>query len=238
MVKATHSTGLFSSILAMGLFFSLSSAETETFGYMGFKMGYSHEMLSRTDFQGGGVAYLGASSATGFPFGLNLGFGYRFVPDFGIRLEAEYLYRIGGKIRGGDLHDASKPTPTGDGIKLQPQAEIQSWMGNLYLDYYVIPSVNLYVSAGVGKGLIGTTTHHRFGHSSPFEKTTTSFKETFTWQAGFGVGYAIMQNFGLDFNLRYINFGKVTFIPDKDDPLRIDYPFSAVEALIGLNYRF
>lgn len=238
MVKATHWTGLFSSMLVVSLFCSSSLAETETFGYIGFKTGYSHEMLSKTKFQGGGVAYLNASSASGFPFGLNLGFGYRFTPDFGIRLEAEYLYRMGGKIQGGDLHDESKPVPTGDGIKLQPQTEIQNWTGNLYVDYYLTPSVNLYLSTGVGKGLIGNTTHYRFGHSSPFGKATIAFTETFVWQAGFGVGYAIMQNLGFDFNVRYMNFGKVTFIPDKDDPLRVDYPFSGIDVLIGLNYRF
>lgn len=238
MPKAICLNRLFSGIVAIGLLVSPSLAEIKTFGYLGLKTGYSYEILSKADFKGGGVAYLNTSSASGYPLGINMGFGFQMTSNFGLRLEAEYLYRMGGKIRGGDLHDGSKPVPTGDGIKLQPQAEIQNWMGNFYIDYYVMPEVNLYLSAGAGKGLIGVTTHYRFGHLSPFEKTTTAFRETFVWQTGFGVGYAIMQSLWLDFNLRYTNFGKVTFIPDKSDSLQIDYPFSAVDILIGLNYRF
>lgn len=238
MSKTIRSNRLLFGVLVMALSVLPSLAEIKTFGYLGLKMGYSYEILSKTNFRGGGVAYLNTSSASGYPFGLNVGFGSQFTPNFGLRLEAEYLYRIGEKIRGGDLYDGSKPVPTGDGIKLQPQAEIQNWMGNFYVDYYVTPEINLYLSAGVGQGLIGVTTHYYSRHSNLFEKITTAFKETFVWQTGFGVGYTIIENLGLDFNLRYMNVGKVTFIPNANDSLQVDYPFSAVDILIGLNYRF
>lgn len=234
-MKITYLTSLFFSFFIVCL--TPSFMRSEAFGYVGIKTGYSHEMLSKTSFAGG-VAYLNATSAVGIPFGVNVGFGYQFISDFSTRLEAEYLYRNGKKFRGGVLYDVTKPIPTSDGITLQPQAEIQTWMANFYADYYVTPLISLYLGAGIGKGLIGVTTHFRFGHSNPFGKIAIPFEENLVWQAGFGIGYVVIENLRLDFNLRYVDFGQIVFVPNKNEAIQATYPFSAVEALFGVNYRF
>lgn len=235
-MKNAYLSVLMVGVFATGLSIIPPFVEARTFGYVGIKSGYSYEGLARSTFsENGKVTYLDASSALGIPLVTNAGFGHDFSPRFGMRVEAEYAYRFGGKFKGGVLNDTqTQANPNANPMGAKPQAKIQSLLGNVYLDYYLSPWASLYLSGGVGVGHLDITTELQ--KASGIEKITSPAKMLLAWQAGFGLNYMLTGNVGFDLNLRYVDFGKGAFSSQKG--ILMNYPFFGIEALIGLNYRF
>lgn len=232
-MKIAH---LMTSVFATSLSIIPSFVEARTFGYIGIKSGYSHEGLLRSAFtEGSKTSFLDASSAVGIPLVASVGIRHDFSPRFGIRAEAEYAYRFGGKFKGGVLKGPQEQA-NANPIQVKPQVEFQSLLGNVYWDYYLSPWVNLYLGGGVGVGNLNVATELQ--KPSKSEKITSPSKVTLAWQAGFGLGYVLTGNLGLDFNVRYMDFGKGVLSVQKGNLFQADYPLFAIEALIGLNYRF
>lgn len=233
-MKTIYSANLLIGMFIASLLIAPSSMKAKMFHYVGLKTGYSHEMLSKSVFMDkSSVLSLDASSAIGVPLGANLGFGRYFSPRFGMRIEAEYLYRFLGKFKEGVLKGNTQPA---DPINLKLQADFQTLLGNVYLDYHISPWVSLYLSAGIGVASFNTTTELQ--KKSESQKITSPSKRTLSYQAGFGVGYSLVEGLELDLNIRYINFGKGVLPLTQSNSIQGEYPFSAIEALAGLIYRF
>lgn len=235
-MKSIYSASLFMGVVIVSLL-APSLMTAKTFHYIGLKTGFSYEMLSKSIFsEDDSHRYLDASSAVGVPLGVSVGFGYYFSPRFGMRIEAEYLYRFMGKFNGGVLKsNNAQSIPSGDPIKLKLQAEFQTLLGNLYLDYHVSPWVSLYLSVGAGAANFNVVTELQ--NNSRIGKITSPFKRTLAWQAGFGIGYMLVEGLEVDLNVRYINFGE-GILPSTQSRFHGKYPFSATETLVSLIYRF
>lgn len=228
----------FAGVLATGLFI-LPSLEARTFGYTALKAGYSYEKLAPGPFRlvaGVEEPLERKSSSAGVPLGVSAGFGYYFTPGFGLRLEAEYIYRLGARFADDAFRSSNNASPS---KSAQPRAQIQSVLGNIYLDYYVVPSVNFYLSTGVGSGMIDARIAWvNFTTPSDRGELASLKKSSLTWQVGMGMGIALGQNLGLDFNVRYIDFGKAQIRARGAFAISGDLAFNALEALVGLSYRF
>lgn len=246
-MKVTHSNIFFSSVLAASLLLAPSSLGAEVFGYAGIKAGYLHQSASRLDLvsQSSNLAdngiFFDAFSSSSLPLGANVGLGYYFTSNFGFRVEAEYLYRIGlsKTLSAMELKDVTSGVHRPVDSNAKASISAQTFLGNFYLDYYVTPSVNLYLSAGLGMGILNTELNVT---EKPGEgNTTKASKNSLAWQIGLGTGYALTQNLGLDFNVRYIGLGKLragtNLVPTAQNA-KGEASISAVEALIGLNFRF
>lgn len=150
-MKIVYSSSFFAGVLATALCVSPPPMEAKAFGYVGLKSGYSNETFSKTTITAPNTnlsTQFQSSSAFGIPLGLDLGFGYYITPSIGFRLELEYLYRFGGKFK----DDVWKyGNPAAPDIAIKHQAEISNILGNVYLDYYIIPSLYIYVGGGVGR---------------------------------------------------------------------------------------
>lgn len=244
-MKKNHSTALFASAFVASLLLAPSSVGAQIFGYTGIKAGYSHLSVDRLELKSTSGSnpsdqgiYSKSFASSSIPFGGNVGLGYYFTPSLGFRAEAEYLYRIGleKSVTFSNIKDGNNGPSLSSFHKIAVDA--QTLLGNFYLDYYVTSSVNLYVSAGVGMSFLNTKVSVR-------EKTSNSSirisKTSFAWQVGLGTGYALTQSLGLDFNVRYVGLGKlragINIQPDAPNA-RGETPLSAVDALIGLNFRF
>lgn len=208
------------------------------FGYLSLKTGYSHESFAKTIFASVSVdksAYLHASSAFALPLGVSAGFGYGFMPDFGLRIEVEYLYRLEAKFKNDELYSTSEIR---NEITMRPRIQFQSVLANLYLDYYLTSSINLYINTGIGVSFSKSMFDYVDDNNPRKEGTLKFSSKTALWQVGLGIGYAFTKDFGLDLNLRYMDFGKTGFEPSKDIPAFASIPFSSIEMLLGLSYRF
>lgn len=238
-MKKIRSTTLFAGALAMGLSVAPSLMEANVFGYTSLKAGYSYEKLVPGSFvlvAGPQMPLQKKSSSAGIPLGVSAGFGYYFTPALGLRIEAEYIYRLGAKFADDVFHGSGVANPSSSA---KPRAQIQSLLGNVYLDFYVAPSVNFYLSAGAGSGMIDARIGWvNFARPSDRGELASLKKSSLTWQAGGGMLVAIGQNIGLDFNVRYIDFGKAQIRARGAFAISGDLAFSALEALVGLNYRF
>lgn len=227
-MKNLHLPSLISSVLAISLSIIPSYVQARTFGYVGIKSGYSYERLSKSIFiKNSKSAFLNPSFASGIPFSASFGIRNDFNPRLGIRAEAEYSYRFGGSLK----ENKDQNTST---LSKESQAKLQNLLANLYFDYYLDPWTNLYLGAGLGLGSLYILSESQ---TLPKNKNST-FKIALAWQVGLGVGYALTRNLDLDFNIRYVDFGKGLFSPQGSKTTELDYPFFAIEALIGLKYYF
>lgn len=238
------SIGLCSGFVAASLFFA-TPAQAQAFGYLGVKAGYSNLFveglkLFKTNMPAPDAGiFLNSFSAPSIPVGANLGFGYYFTPAFALRVEAEYLYRIG--------ITRTRPSfnlQNGTNMSFDPNAKIlvqsQTLLGSLYLDYYITQSFNIYASVGVGLNIYDTklSAQEKQGNMSDASKVS---KNAFAYQVGLGAGYAITENFWLDFNVRYIGLGKLEAainVPPVAMNAKGVASVSALEVLFGMNYRF
>lgn len=236
-MKVAYLDHLFFRLLASLLFLAPSFLGAKVFGYFGLKSGYSYEQFSQTTLfvpKSNLSPSMNASTAHGIPLGLDAGFGYRFTPSFGFRIEAEYLYRFGGKFSDSTL-DFGNPTAAPN-VDAKHQTTISNLLGNLYLDYYLGSSVYFYVGGGVGSSLSDATIPWK--GTRGVGTVSTLKKLSFTWQAGGGLGVLISSNLSLDFNVRYIDFGNAKLRAKGALILTGDLPYKALEGLVGLNYRF
>lgn len=226
MKKSHLVSSLATSIFAINLLAIPSYVEARTFGYVGIKSGYSYEQLSKGILiKNNKSPYLNPSFASGIPLSASIGIRNDFNPRFGMRAEAEYSYRFGGNFKANENQNANT-------LAKEPQAELQNLLINLYFDYYLDPWTNLYLDSGIGLGSLYILSQSQ---ESPKNKIST-FKITLAWQIGLGIAHTLRRNLDLDFNLRYVDFGKGLFFPQGNNA--IDYPFFAIEALIGLKYYF
>lgn len=240
-MKNTKSNTLFACILTSGLLAAPSFMEAKAFGYTNLKAGYSYEHLVPGTFTlvaGHQMPLQKKSSSAGIPLGVSAGFGYYITPSIGLRVEAEYLYRLEAKFAD-DVFLGNGASGAMPSMSAKPRAQIQSLLGNVYLDFYVVPSVNFYLSAGAGSGMIDAKIAWVNSASAADRGELASLKKSsFAWQVGAGMGIALGQNLGLDFNVRYADFGKAQIRARGAFAISGDLAFSALEALVGLSYRF
>lgn len=229
-----HRSGIVATLLLVMPFFM----KAKSFGYLGLRSGYSHEMLSKGTFKiNDEIRHLDFSWGKGTPLSAGVGFGHRFNPRFGVRGEAEYIYWFGGKFRKGILQKGRGQSTQNNLITIKPKALFYSVLANAYWDYYASPWLNFYLSMGLGAGALDVSAEIQRSNLS-IEKIRFPLKVAFAWQVGLGVGYVLTGNLGLDFNLRYVDFGKNALLANEGNQYRSELSFSGVEALIGLNYRF
>lgn len=249
-MKFTRLAPLFSGVFIASLLITPSLAEIKVFGYAGAKTGYTlHQSVdplvlkSNRDINSGPAdsgVNVSSFSPSSIPFGADVGLGYYFTPSLGFRVEAEYFYRLGLDKK---ISVVERKTPN---VPLDSDAKVsfstQTALSNFYLDYYVDPSINLFLSAGAGVSLLGTKFHVvAKGGGSPAIADKTHYSITFAWQVGLGMGYAINRSLGLDFNVRYVGIGKPELrldLPPFAQDARAKVPNSTMEALFGFNYRF
>lgn len=232
-MKISHRVG----VVTAGLLLASSSlVEAKIFGYVNLKAGYSLEKLAQGDsyINNGTVkaSYKGSSSSV-VPFGASLGFGNSFSPRFHWRIEAEYLYRPTAQFQ----EDTQKHGNNGvTDVTLGTKASMQNLLGNVYLDYYVIPSLFFYASSGLGVNFLNATVSHRS------DGTAGSFSSPgdagFAWQAGLGMGVLVTSNVSLDLNVRYSDFGTTHLVSRGDFSGTLDLPLSSLDVLLGVSYRF
>lgn len=229
--------------LSTSLLMALSATpwllEAKVFSYVGLKSGYSSESFSnaKITFPNTNLAHQAkGSSASGIPVGLDVGFGVYVTPSFGIRIEAEYLYRFGGKFKDDFWRFSNTAAP--DIAINSHQAEIQNLLGNIYLDYYIGSSVYFYLSGGVGSSLSNTTLSYINTGDSRSGKVSTLKELSFAWQSGIGLGVSISSNLVLDLNIRYVDLGKAKLRGKGGLTASGDLPYKALDALVGLKYRF
>lgn len=238
-MKVAHSGSLLTGALVASLLTIPSFAEAKAFGYTNIKAGYSYENFHQSVFalKAGNKAPLKGSSSAAIPLGVSAGFGYYFNSVFGLRVEAEYLYRLGTKFQD-DVLKFGNANASPD-LPVSSQAQIQSLLGNVYLDLYVASSVNFYLSAGAGSNFNNLTIDwHNSGQVSDRGRVNSLKKSTLTWQVGAGMGIALGKNLGLDFNVRYTDFGQAKIDAKGSLSGTLDAPFTALEGLVGLSYRF
>lgn len=239
-MKITHSSSLLAGALVASLLTIPSFAEAKAFGYTNVKAGYSYENFHQSvlALKAGSRAPLKGSSSAAIPLGISAGFGYYFNSVFGLRVEAEYLYRLGAKFQD-DVLKFGNANGANPDLPVSSQAQIQSLLGNVYLDLYVASSVNFYLSAGAGSNFNNLTMDwHNSGQASDHGRVNSLKKSTLTWQVGAGIGIALGKNLGLDFNVRYIDFGKAKIDAKGSLSGTLEVPFTALEGLVGLSYRF
>lgn len=229
-MKKSNLHSLCASAFVAGLLLSPLAIKAEAFGYAGIKAGYSHLFQANaTYYRDQEISSFPSSNASSFAFGASAGFGYLFTPDIGMRLEGEYLFRSSSEYKRRSVGKSAFSLET----------QIQNILGNVYLDYYVIPSVNLYLSTGMGVNFRDSALHWVDSNKSEIKYVAgKQDKIGFAWQIGLGVGYAITQNLGFDFNIRYVGFGKMSLEQMKDFDGKIVFPLSSLDTLLGFNYRF
>lgn len=242
-MKKTHLAPIFASVFAAGLLLSPSPVEARAFGYTTLKAGYSYETLHQSVFALRANANLpkktmAGSSSRAIPIGLSAGFGYQFTSFLGLRAEAEYVYRLDARFQKGVL-----PSANGNGAdpatNVEPRAQIQSVLGNAYLDLYLAPSFNFYLSTGIGAGYIDARVDWLNTVMGSDRGTLSSLKgSSFAWQIGGGMRVLFGRNLGLDLNVRYIDFGKAKIDARGAYSTTAELPFSGTEGFVGLTYQF
>lgn len=227
-------------IVVLGCLLASFPLEAKLFGYAEIKAGYSRESFLESVFHAAAdtkTALLRASNTSDVPLGASAGVGYYFTPNFGFRVEAEYIYRLGAKFKKDALRTSNPNLPVSE-ITMQFHTQIQSLLGNVYLDYYPVSMINLYLGAGVGAGFRKSSLDFNDSAQNRSGKMDASKKTAFVWQVGGGVGVALSKSLGLDLAIRYINFGKSHFKPVEYIKASTNIPIRGIEALLGLSYRF
>lgn len=237
-MKIAYNNRFLAGTLAIILSTTPSFLGAKVFGYVGLKSGYSSESFLNTTitFPKTNLSHQAKGSSTfGIPAGVDVGFGFNVTPSFGIRIEAEYLYRFGGKFKNDSWKFSNAAAPD---IDIKHQAQISNLLGNIYLDYYIGSSAYFYLSGGIGSSLSNTTfTWYNTGdHRSG--KTSTLNELSLAWQAGAGLGVFISSNLALDFNVRYVDFGKSKLRGKGELTASGDLSYKAIDALVGFKYRF
>lgn len=228
-----------------------SGADRKIFGYVGLKGGYSQQIIG----QGvsiAGTSGAGAPPASGavsvpdyttpaMPIGAVAGVGYYLAPKLGVRLEGEYLYRLSLSSANLKVNQGAGAPATLDKMNIFTNAS--SALANVYVDYYMLPRVNVYLGAGIGAGILNTNLKlvNAQGGTNKIQENKVSF----AWQFGGGVGLSLTQHIKLDLGVRFINFDKAAI---NTAPLNqtsptipaglLSFGITNIEALMGLNYQF
>lgn len=221
-----------------------SKAKAQNFGYAGIKGGYVFQKIEGIDLKGKGTQpsrlLIKPFSNSTVAFGANIGWGFLVNPSFGFRLEGEYLYRI-GLTQSEDSFDSKNAGALTKFETVKTALQSQALLGNVYLDYYVIPSVSVYFSFGAGANLLNSKLEVSDTAGTKGSDKTSTASTSFSWQVGVGTAYAILENLWIDLNLRYVDLGnfksKLNVAPTAQNT-EANSKVRAFEALLGLNYRF
>lgn len=236
--------------ILLGITASASEAEGKVFSYLGLKGGYSHQAVGESTpiNKGSGVGVPGGGDLTtlpgyttpAVPIGAVLGMGYRFIHRFGIRLEAEYLYRMALSSAKPNIDQGAGAAPTFDNINILTNAS--SALVNIYVDYYILPRVNMYLGTGIGTSMLDTNLKFSTAQG---EGKIQGDKVNFMWQFGGGVAMSITQHIKLDLGVRFVNFGKATISTyqfAQSSPMLpeglLSFGITNIETLMGLSYHF
>lgn len=105
------------------------------------------------------------------------------------------------------------------------KVETQSFMLNGYYDFDTNTQIKPYVGAGIG--------YTKLKGSAKFDGESMGSMDdnTFTWQIGAGVGYALNNNITIEAGYRYVNYGDF-----KEDDVKLES--KAHEILAGVRYNF
>lgn len=152
--------------------------------YLTAKLGYSATLLRLEDIT---TSSTKRHSLSAFNIGAAFGGQYYFMNPFGLRIEFEYLFRTKDKT------SQSVDMPNSLGITEH------TILTNVYLDWHVIPSVSIYMQAGVGASILSLE------QEGPNTGSSRS-QGNFVWQTGVGTWYAITQSTIIDFNVRYVGY--------------------------------
>lgn len=148
--------------------------------------------------------------------------------DVPLRLEAEFMFR--GK---NDFEHSSglsfpypagqPPAPTTAGTdtfsgKQHLDVNIQTYMLNVFYDFYTDTKFTPYIGGGIGAAHISADNSMKFGYYDtngamvfPVDMDDSASKTNFAWNLGAGVAYAITDSVDLDLGYRYIDFGSIDF---------------------------
>ena len=185
--------------------------------YVGAKLGYSHYLPSSFRSNQPGTQDLPIDGSDSALLGVTGGIAYKFIPQLGIRTELEYAYRT-----------PSTKVTVGNGSSTDKfQVQTHTILTNVYLDYYVLPALNLYISTGIGVSMMDGKI------VSPGEPDISAGRTRFAAQGGIGAAYTFSNNLVLDINIRYAHFGQYRVRADSDRAT-----MSGVETIVGLAYKF
>ena len=162
-----------------------------------------------------GLSSISIPSSSSMPIGAMAGLSYTFMPQLGIRAELEYLYRI-------PLTKA-ETTPT-ETLEIQTH----TLLANLYLDYYILPKLNIYAGGGLGLSVLKGTVDNTYIGRFVGEQTN------FSAQVGVGVAYTFFNHLILSLNIRYSYLGDW----GSDLVVGAKSTFSTVDALVSIAYKF
>lgn len=209
----SFSKSLFSVLFVALSFFGMTqSAQANIDPYIAFKLGYSHYLPTTFKFDSQTIT---AKDADSMLIGGATGISYKFTSLIGLRTELEYGYRLPKHLKPKDK------TVDGHG-----RIETQSLLANIYADFYVLPSLNLYFGGGIGLGIM----NFDIPYDSHFKR-----KYGLAAQGGVGMQYIFFEHLALDLNVRYTYLGEWKA---KLDGQTIKGDFSAIEAILGIAYIF
>ena len=106
--------------------------------------------------------------------------------------------------------------------------ENNSVMLNAYYDIDTGSKFTPYIGGGIGVAKLK-------GKVSYDEETDSVKNDSFAWQLGAGVSYAMTDNLSLDAGYRYVDYGDVTI---KEDWGKVEFDSTSHELHIGARYTF
>ena len=180
--------------------------------YITFKLGYSHyiptvfkDNTDRATAKKSDSALIGAAA----------GVSFQIIPVLGIRTELEYAYRT-----------PTRPNIKVDNINYRSRIETQSVLANLYLDYYILPSLNIYLGAGIGLSAMNID----FPSVVHFAR-----RHAFAAQGGLGIQYTLLKHIIFDLNVRYTYLGEWKY---KNTDYTLKGSPSTIETVLSVGYKF
>lgn len=235
--------------MLFGISVNASEISPKLFPYLGLKGGgYSHQVVAESapiiaepgvGVPGNTPTLVGYTTPV-IPIGAVIGIGYHFKPKFGVRFEAEYLYRITLSSSKPNINAGMGAPSTLETVNILTNAS--SMLANAYIDYYMLPQVNVYLGAGIGAGMLDTSLK-LFGPQN--ESKIQGNKTNFVWQFGGGVGIGITQHIRLDLSVRFINFDNVAINTSQLDQVSpilpgglLNFDVTNIEGLVGWSYYF
>lgn len=180
--------------------------------YIALKLGYSH-YLPITLKEASDNGRVTSKKADTFAIGGAVGASFRILQPLAIRTELEYIYRL-------PKHTELQSIAPGLDI------ETQTLLANVYIDYYVLPALNIYVGAGIGFSALNLDIPH-------YLPLPTQCR--FAAQGGVGMQYILLEHFVFDLNVRYVYLGEwkktIQEVVIKGEP-------STVEVMFSFAYKF